>query len=633
MWLWRMSISRRRISEIRPPPRPEVEATVAIHADELRPRLTQLFEHPLAAGIGGEAGRAERRLESINVEPLRDLARELLGASMCADAVGHGQHSQPSVQMALGHFLSSSLANRDDDEPGPRTVTGPTEGRSTEFGDSGRCTRARPNLLSTAGSFSPPLGSRIDPRGVDGYYIDFTLKADSTDWPPSWLPHATVVHIPLAQYGLGCVERYLAGEGDMWLDAAITVSDYLLDDQGPDGGWAHREPMPHSYWLRPPWLSAMAQGEAASLLVRVHQQTGETRYAEAAVKALGPMHVPVAEGGVRAELGGGFFPEEYPTEPGSFVLNGAIFALWGCRDVAVGLGDSGAAELYAAGVETLAANLDRWDTGSWSRYDLFPHPIRNTASGAYHLLHVRQLEALNRITPRPEFAATADRWASYRASPLRQTRATAEKVAFRLVVPRSKRLAMRLPWSHRPDHGELLVLCYHSVSDSWPSRLAVGREQLRDQLGGLVRQGYEGATFTDAVTTPSSGQASRGHIRRRLRGAGSKRRSRAGGSRAAGDGVRANGLSRPRADALAGHRAMARHTAPGRARGLSWEQLRRMSELGWEVGSHGCSHPRLTQLDDNELTRELGESRVELEHQIGSPADRSPTRTATSTSA
>ena len=72
--------------------------------------------------------------------------------------------------------------------------------------------------------------------------------------------------------------------------------------------------------------------------------------------------------------------EEYPTEPPSFVLNGAIFAAWGVRDVAVGLADAEARGLFAAVVETLAGAVDRWDTGYWSLYDLYPHRVRNVAS-------------------------------------------------------------------------------------------------------------------------------------------------------------------------------------------------------------------------------------------------------------
>src|SRR5688572_14000053 len=48
----------------------------------------------------------------------------------------------------------------------------------------------------------------------------------------------------------------------------------------------------------------------------------------------------------------------------------------------------------------------------------------------------------------------------------------------------------------------VLVLGYHAVSRTWPAPLAVTPDALRQQLELLVRAGYRGATFHDAVTSP-----------------------------------------------------------------------------------------------------------------------------------
>jgi heparosan-N-sulfate-glucuronate 5-epimerase len=313
-----------------------------------------------------------------------------------------------------------------------------------------------PDLLSTARSFSPPVGQNIEP-GIRGYYIDFRAKAADPGWPPQWLqPGGEQVHVAIIQWGLGCYERYLAGDGDAWLEAAIATCDHLADEQerggAMDGGWAHRSPLKHTYRTAVPWLSAMAQGEGASLLVRVSREVNREQYLEAAVRALAPMRVPVSAGGVRAELEGEFFPEEYPTTPGSFVLNGAIFALWGCHDVAAVMDDAGAQELFEAGVAGLAANLDRFDLGYWSRYDLFPHPLANIASAAYHRLHINQLRAMSQISELPSFIQVAERFEEQEQSALNRARAFGRKVVFRLVVPRNRVVAHRLPWSRREVH-------------------------------------------------------------------------------------------------------------------------------------------------------------------------------------
>jgi hypothetical protein len=284
-------------------------------------------------------------------------------------------------------------------------------------------------------SFGQPLGSLIEPDAVRGYYVDLRVKAREPGEP-----EVHPLHVVSTQWGLSAHEHWLHTEREEWLASAVRAGEHVLREMGEDGALVHREPYPHSYRLEPPWLSAMAQGQAASLLVRLHAATGDERMAEGALRVLRPMSVPSSEGGVQAELHGGPFLEEYPTQPGSYVLNGGIFALWGLRDATVALGDSGAGALFEAGLNTLAANLHRWDTGWWSRYDLFPHPVLNVASPAYHELHMDQLRAMQLVAPRPEVAERLERFSAYARSPLRRARAFALKVAFRLRVPRGRQV-------------------------------------------------------------------------------------------------------------------------------------------------------------------------------------------------
>jgi peptidoglycan/xylan/chitin deacetylase (PgdA/CDA1 family) len=52
---------------------------------------------------------------------------------------------------------------------------------------------------------------------------------------------------------------------------------------------------------------------------------------------------------------------------------------------------------------------------------------------------------------------------------------------------------------------------------------------------------------------------------------------------------------------------------------MSWDELRGLAELGWELGSHTRSHPHLTSLPDRELAEELEGSREELQGRLGRP--------------
>jgi hypothetical protein len=304
-------------------------------------------------------------------------------------------------------------------------------------------------FFSSAKRMSLPLGSAADPQAVRGYPIDLRVKAVSTSFPPQEWGGMTWSYVAIAQYGLGCYERWIAGEGEPWLGAAITTGRHLLDNQEPDGSWLHQVPFPHTFPTGVPWRCGMAQGEAASLLVRLYQETGEEQLAEAARRAIAPLARGVREAGVSALLDGTPWPEEYPTEPPSFVLNGAIFAWWGARDVGVAFGDRAATQIFETGVDVLATNLSRFDTGRWSLYCLRRYPVPHVASSFYHALHITQLEAMQRLAPRPEFDATRNRWIEYMGSPPLRWLALSQKVLFRIVVPRNRLLASRLPWTRR----------------------------------------------------------------------------------------------------------------------------------------------------------------------------------------
>lgn len=308
-----------------------------------------------------------------------------------------------------------------------------------------RLRRRADSFLSRSFGIGP--GVHAEPGAVRGYHVDMRVKAGAPTIPEAWPREpGAALWVFLAQWALGCFERHVAGEGEEWLEGARAGADLLLEGQRADGALVHRFGFPHTFPLRPPWVSGMAQGEAASLLVRVGAATGDERYADAAVRALGPLEVPSAEGGASALLDGRPFPEEYPTEPPSLVLNGGIFALWGLHDVAAALGEERAHRRFEDGVDALAESIDRWDTGYWSLYDLFPHPVPNVASAAYHALHSIQLRATDMIAPRPELAAAADRFEAYGRSRACRYRALVRKAVFRAAVPRSARLARALPW-------------------------------------------------------------------------------------------------------------------------------------------------------------------------------------------
>jgi peptidoglycan/xylan/chitin deacetylase (PgdA/CDA1 family) len=156
------------------------------------------------------------------------------------------------------------------------------------------------------------------------------------------------------------------------------------------------------------------------------------------------------------------------------------------------------------------------------------------------------------------------------------------------------------------------ILCYHAVTDEWRDLLSVGLPKLERQVRLFLRLGYRPApleevlasggrqlhvTFDDAFANvidalpvldrlgvPATVFACSGY---------------------ADDG-------RP----LDIPELRAREQAPAT---MTWDDLRTVAERGVTLGSHTVSHPHLPELADDELDRELRESRERLADELGRP--------------
>lgn len=160
-----------------------------------------------------------------------------------------------------------------------------------------------------------------------------------------------------------------------------------------------------------------------------------------------------------------------------------------------------------------------------------------------------------------------------------------------------------------------LVLCYHAVSDRWEDPLAVSADAFGRQLQGLLSRGYRPVDTATAVT----GNGRSLHV-------------------TFDDAFRSVATAVPVLRRLGVPATV--FACPGFTDGncifdvpdlpqppenmehlvtMNWSQLRELVENGVEVGSHTVTHPHLTRLTDEELRRELDESRLRLEDELGVP--------------
>lgn len=251
--------------------------------------------------------------------------------------------------------------------------------------------------------------------------------------------------VAVSQYALGNYELYLNTKDEKYKEIFLKQADWLVRNEITTnkgfGIWEYKFDW-KPYNIKAPWISAMAQGQAISVLLRAYQLTGDERYFSAAKRALGAFDVDIEMGGVKTvDIDGLIWYEEYPSDPPSHVLNGFIFALLGIYDFYRVTNDAHILDLFNEGIKTLENRLVLYDTGYWTTYDLvirdkndtnyFLDPriskninpasyyniLKELASGVYHNIHITQLEILYKITSKNIFKDYAEKWAFYKNNP------------------------------------------------------------------------------------------------------------------------------------------------------------------------------------------------------------------------
>lgn len=143
-----------------------------------------------------------------------------------------------------------------------------------------------------------------------------------------------------------------------------------------------------------------------------------------------------------------------------------------------------------------------------------------------------------------------------------------------------------------------LVLCYHAVSPTWVHRLCIQPELLLRQVRALARWRPVHATFDDAFRSAATVFPALRELGVSLELFVCSGYPREGGP-----------LTIPE---LAGD-------DPGELATMTWDELRAHADDGVGIGSHSVSHPHLKKLGDDDLRRELSESKAALEDELGRP--------------
>jgi hypothetical protein len=256
------------------------------------------------------------------------------------------------------------------------------------------------------------------------YYIDmrpaivhYTHNIWGGDFDEAGVPRCMsnqgLIYFPIniAQYGFILHAQYLENPSDELfkkLNALIFALNKQKYEDEHQAVWFHHH-VEEKYKIKPPWPSAMAQGEIISFFLRMYQLNYDEQLLKTAQKAYQNLVLETHHGGTRyIDSHGYVWLEEYPSNPPSLVLNGFIYALFGIID----LYRVTRHEIYLQDVQqcikTIQNHLHLYDAGYWSYYDLYKKELVR-----YYYqknVHVLQLKVLYQLFQLKEFDFFAQKW-------------------------------------------------------------------------------------------------------------------------------------------------------------------------------------------------------------------------------
>lgn len=241
------------------------------------------------------------------------------------------------------------------------------------------------------------LGKCFSKEQIKGYYNNMTEKVtmmpellDNEDLPKLYLEDGNYTFFPVAifQYGLGAYDMYLLTKEKKFLKKFKQCADWAVKHQDQMGRWNN-----FSHYCPKTPFGAMAQGEGASLLVRAYEYTQNTKFLNAAKKAVDYMLQPLDKGGTTKYEDADVLLMEYTFK--GVVLNGFIFAWWGLYDYVIETSDNGKyKDAMDKSLYSLINLLPQFKCSYWSMYSL----DGLIASPFYHNLHIAQMQAMYQLT-------------------------------------------------------------------------------------------------------------------------------------------------------------------------------------------------------------------------------------------
>lgn len=305
--------------------------------------------------------------------------------------------------------------------------------------------KGRSNLSFWHGQ--PEINHSANYNQLNQYYMPFFYKAEyKSDVDENGIPKLNYQGNIGSQYNPIAIAQWALGHYNLWCKIQneenylkfINGADWLVNNLNLNSNnvyvWQHHFDWTYKETLVNPWYSGLAQGQGLSVLCRAYKISKNDKYLEAAKKVYKSFFIDVKEGGVTfTDQDGNIWIEEYimKKDP-THILNGFIWGLWGIYDYWLLRNDSSVKDLFDRYIKTILININKYDIGYWSLYELSNLRIKMRASVFYHKLHIVQLEILFKMTGISKFENMSKKWKKHLNQKPNKLKATLMKILFKI---------------------------------------------------------------------------------------------------------------------------------------------------------------------------------------------------------
>ena len=224
-------------------------------------------------------------------------------------------------------------------------------------------------------------------------------------------------HTKVFTYGLAHWNKFLRASNEKSRQEVLKVCHYILRvTDSKQGRRIFREHEPEKGFIGPV-SGAMEQGLATFLLCAGHELTGDNNWLNAARETVWPLLYPDQKLGIRTELKGKIWLDEFPGK-GIHVLNGhndAVIGLWALLQFEK---NEEYQTVFDDLIEALEHQVELFSRGWWSNYWWRPSGFNYIASMKYHTIHVFQLQFLSSCSGSDKLLAYSEIFRSWTKSTL-----------------------------------------------------------------------------------------------------------------------------------------------------------------------------------------------------------------------